>query len=329
MTLIGQDVPNCTSPAALTEMIAHLRAGQGRWRSEAEGEARARAEKLRSSLPSLQYAFRDAQDKIRRRVAPDIDRLERKMQRLMSVRFLPLRWYNHWMRIPVLRRQLQNRTNEPAKAAEPHRRALVAAQAELFQIDQDPEPEIANYIDRRRRQLNRLIEVAESPEHAGAIAELQMVNVLLSGLPDSYAVFHDVAVRTEDWVYDGHEHRRSAQIDHVVLGPNGVFVVEDKLWSGEFVERGQFHDPYRQVRWAGKLCHLVLSDCVQRKIKVREIIATSGHLPAKPADSYAKVLRPSEVCRFIRWFPPELDDATVQRLRFQLAKMIGEAHVNA
>jgi hypothetical protein len=48
----------------------------------------------------------------------------------------------------------------------------------------------------------------------------EIVAVLLAALPRGYHVFHDVLVG------------RAGGIDHVVVGPNGVFVIETKCWAG-------------------------------------------------------------------------------------------------
>lgn len=55
----------------------------------------------------------------------------------------------------------------------------------------------------------------------GAWAE-EMINALLTKLPDSYAVFHDLP-------YPG------GDIDHIVIGPTGLFVLDTKSHSGKVV----------------------------------------------------------------------------------------------
>ena len=55
----------------------------------------------------------------------------------------------------------------------------------------------------------------------------ESVAALLSALPSGYHVFHDVACG------------ESGGIDHVVVGPRGLFVIETKCWSGKVtVEEG-------------------------------------------------------------------------------------------
>jgi hypothetical protein len=51
----------------------------------------------------------------------------------------------------------------------------------------------------------------------------ESVAALLAALPRGYHVFHD-------FPYGG-----NASIDHVVVGPGGVFAVETKCWAGEVV----------------------------------------------------------------------------------------------
>lgn len=48
----------------------------------------------------------------------------------------------------------------------------------------------------------------------------EMVAALLEGLPGGYHVFHDVPCGT------------AGGIDHMVVGPTGLFVIETKFWSG-------------------------------------------------------------------------------------------------
>ena len=56
----------------------------------------------------------------------------------------------------------------------------------------------------------------------GAAGEKQVAEALARGLPDEYLVLHDVVVSA----------RQKAQCDHLVLGPNGIFVIETKAYGG-------------------------------------------------------------------------------------------------
>jgi hypothetical protein len=74
---------------------------------------------------------------------------------------------------------------------------------------------------RQREKAQRLLRSAELYER-GAEGE-QRTAVVLSRLPaDEWAVFHDVR-------WPG---RQRANVDHVAVGPPGVFVIDSKNWSG-------------------------------------------------------------------------------------------------
>lgn len=73
---------------------------------------------------------------------------------------------------------------------------------------------------RRREKAERLNRMADAYER-GAQGE-EATAQALKALPRDWVVMHDVR-------WPG---RRFANIDHVVIGPPGVFVIDSKLWSG-------------------------------------------------------------------------------------------------
>lgn len=73
---------------------------------------------------------------------------------------------------------------------------------------------------RRREKAERLNRMADAYER-GAQGEEATAQVL-KALPRDWVVMHDVR-------WPG---RRFANIDHVVIGPAGVFVIDSKLWTG-------------------------------------------------------------------------------------------------
>lgn len=84
----------------------------------------------------------------------------------------------------------------------------------------------AERAQRQREKAERLLRSADLWER-GATGE-SVTAAALSGLGDDWHVLHDVA-------WPG---RRFANIDHVVIGPPGVYVVDSKNWSGEITWPG-------------------------------------------------------------------------------------------
>lgn len=85
---------------------------------------------------------------------------------------------------------------------------------------------------RQREKADRLARSAELWEK-GAQGESATASVLATLAPEDYTVFHDLR-------WPG---RRYANVDHVVIGPGGIFIIDSKNWSGAITVQ---HDVLRQ-----------------------------------------------------------------------------------
>jgi hypothetical protein len=172
--------------------------------------------------------------------------------------------------------------------------------------------EIEGKVKRAKDGLDAIEATLKSGAYYGALAEVKMIE-LLSKLPDNYYVINDVTLKLNKSVRFDNAWLSSAQIDHLVIGPAGVFVIEVKNWSKQFSEEGDFFSPYQQVKRHNYVCYTLLSKIV--RTTVRSIVACAGHLPEKPDSSYAKVLSLEQVNGYILWFKDtKHDEATVQRM---------------
>jgi nuclease-like protein len=90
----------------------------------------------------------------------------------------------------------------------------------------------------------------------GAHGERRTASLLRRLTRDGYIVFHDLAVPGSE-----------ANLDHLVIGPTGVFVIDSKQWTGQVHQGGDglvWHNHYRldrtlaTVRWeAEAISHLL------------------------------------------------------------------------
>ena len=181
--------------------------------------------------------------------------------------------------------------------------------------------EVEVYRKTLEEKIHTLAHIQNSVELSGAKAEFAVIKELRR-LPDNYTVFNDLNLRANRYIHFDGVALQSAQIDHIVLGPSGIFVIETKSWSKEFSERGDYHNPFDQVKRAAYLCYRK----VQRigGVHVRSIIASDGHLPTKPQDSKVKVLRISELAGYIKWFTQnEISPVYFTKLETYLLQHIG------
>lgn len=132
---------------------------------------------------------------------------------------------------------------------------------------------------RLQKDIEAMKEVVASSEFAGATAEVAVIDEL-SSLPTGSLVFNDVHLESGRYIHFEGKPLMSAQIDTLVLTPNGVFVIEVKNWSREFAKSGEAFSPYEQ---ASRASYLVFDRLRSAgiNVKVRAIIATNGSLPDK------------------------------------------------
>ena len=127
-----------------------------------------------------------------------------------------------------------------------------------------------------QRQLADFIKGARGEEGVARILGL---------LPAAYDVFHGLAITPERGTPTG-------DLDHVIVGPNGVFLVETKNWAGPItVSDGRIlydgrepdRAPLEQVNRAADALRALLRSACQGAVPVQPIVCFSaGETPAKP-----------------------------------------------
>ncbi|MGW4476978.1 nuclease-related domain-containing protein [Nonomuraea sp. NPDC004354] len=137
-----------------------------------------------------------------------------------------------------------------------------------------------------------------------------------------YLVLHDRALP-----------RGRANVDHLVVGPNGVFVVDSKMWRRDRVTLGRRRygrggrrpigeGDVGSALYEAEAVAQALRTLMGSPIKVHALLAVHGrHVPARGIPvAGAHVLRASRVVLWVLHQGRALDDATLARLRFQAAR---------
>lgn len=106
---------------------------------------------------------------------------------------------------------------------------------------------------------------------AGLKGEEEVARQLADHLDNSYYIYNDLSVRSGF---------RSAQMDHLVVSPKGIFLIETKNWSGRIVGR-EDEKTWMQYRNSGgpgrPLSNPVMQN--QRHVNVLEAVLRSGGAP--------------------------------------------------
>lgn len=135
----------------------------------------------------------------------------------------------------------------------------------------------------------------------------------LSRLPDTYTVINDYRLKFSQPIYDRNNDDRiySIQIDHVVVGPTGLFLVETKNWSRESVENTDLFSPIRQLKRSNYAIFVSLNQAVRgeslanfshhwgdRKISPKSILCLINHRPSQEFQ-YVKTLSENQIANHV------------------------------
>jgi hypothetical protein len=151
----------------------------------------------------------------------------------------------------------------------------------------------------------------------GALGEQKVVNTL-EALSDEYFLINDLAVSFSPAIYNRQENDyiKSIQIDHILVAPSGIFVIETKNWSEESLENLSLRSPVKQVRRTSFALFKLLNNEMSnhylglekhqwgnKKISVKNLIVFTGTKP-KEEFQHVKILTLSELLSYIKYFEP-------------------------
>jgi hypothetical protein len=157
--------------------------------------------------------------------------------------------------------------------------------------------------------------IKNSNEYKGAVGEMEVVKNL-KNLPDSYFCFNNVFLELDRYISFNKSKLKSAQIDHLVVGPTGVYVIETKNWSSEYVQKvfsENSYTPYDQIQRSSYLTYKYLNSLkcgntlpkmdfnfAKNEIKVKSIIAINGADIPYIKGRHAYVVRTNELSSYIQ-----------------------------
>ena len=155
----------------------------------------------------------------------------------------------------------------------------------------------------------------------GERGELCVGEVLDELRSDGYRVFHDLV-------------RDAFNVDHVVVGPAGVFVVETKFRSGRgeiefrngeglFVGgRKEDNDPLKQARGCAGEINKLIKETTGQEIWVKPLVVFVGDWRIKNTwrNTDARVFTPAQVVRYVCQQQPELRRSEIQLIASHLER---------
>lgn len=287
----------------IDSVIAERRAHEEQVQRAAADAARAEASILEQSLVSR---VRDQETELaceRDSLPNEIKSLasEISRQRLKGIVHVP-RWFKLRYRHRKLTHHLEREARRPFRHDFSRIERLRRAAAEIERdLSATVESQVAPYLHVKAYfESNRGWVL-------GAKGEEMVLNALRA-LPDEFCVISDVFVdlgRSARWRARPGVRMRSAQIDHVVVGPSCVFLVETKNWSQDTAEQAAF-SPEEQISRAAYIFYLLAqTQFRRRKMARRDVVVHLGDRSGRwqafdPPHQYVTQVPVGALAAFIR-----------------------------
>jgi hypothetical protein len=152
---------------------------------------------------------------------------------------------------------------------------------------------------------------------AGAQGEELVINAL-THLSDEFHVLNDVNLQFSKAIHwrEKDEYIKTCQIDHIVIGPTGIFLVETKNWKTSDIE-SKSDKLIWQVRRSSLALWYYLKDYYRRGESPRiwtVIVSMHGSHPGQRLDKYIDLITPYQLCGYIGGRKSVLSENAVKKL---------------
>ncbi len=151
----------------------------------------------------------------------------------------------------------------------------------------------------------------------GALGEQKVVKILET-LSDEYYLINDFSISFYPAIYNRQENDyiKTVQIDHILVGPPGIFLIETKNWSEKSVENLSLRSPVQQIKRTSFALFKLLNNEIgrfnlrleqhhwgERKLSIRNLMVLTNIKPIEEF-KYVKVLNINELLGYVTYFKP-------------------------
>jgi hypothetical protein len=166
--------------------------------------------------------------------------------------------------------------------------------------------------DRKKRVIDQV-----NSSIYGALGEQKVVKEL-EKLSNDNILINDFRYQFGPPIYNRKENDpiKSIQIDHILIAPSGIFLIETKNWSQQSLENRSLHSPVHQIKRTNFALYKILKDEIpgaelilnkhhwgERKIPLRNLIVLINHKPIEEFE-HVKVLTLNDLLGYVRYFKP-------------------------
>ncbi|WP_347069071.1 nuclease-related domain-containing protein [Flavobacterium sp. WV_118_3] len=168
----------------------------------------------------------------------------------------------------------------------------------------------------------------------GALGEQKVVKTLET-LSDEYFLINDFTVSFSPAIYNRQENDyiQSVQIDHILVGPSGIFIIETKNWSEKSLANLSLRSPVEQIKRTNFVLFYLLNNTKSdyhlsldshhwgnKKIPIKNLIVLTNTKPQEEFQ-YVKVLTVNELLSYVNYFKPIFSPVETKRITEMLLRI--------
>ncbi|HZY37099.1 MAG TPA: nuclease-related domain-containing protein [Mucilaginibacter sp.] len=184
-------------------------------------------------------------------------------------------------------------------------------------------------LDRRKNLIDQI-----NSSIYGAQGEHKVVKELQK-LPDDYILINDFTHNFRRYIYNGkgNDYIGSIQIDHILVAPSGIFIIETKNWSEYSLNDPTLFSPVRQVQRTNFALYRLLNHGFSNlnfllnkwpwgksKVPIRNLVVFINHKPARQYE-YVKMLTLNELLGYVTYFTPCFSPQETQTIADYLLRL--------
>lgn len=161
----------------------------------------------------------------------------------------------------------------------------------------------------------------------GALGEQKVVKIL-EILSDDYYLINDFDISFSPAIYNSRENDyiKSIQIDHILVAPSGIFLIETKNWSEKSLQDLNLRSPVQQIKRTNFVLFKLLNKEISnshlslgkhhwgdKKISIKNLIVLTNTRP-KEEFQYVKIVTLNELLGYINYFKPIFSNYETKRI---------------
>jgi len=179
------------------------------------------------------------------------------------------------------------------------------------------------------KELERKKRIIEEVNNSiyGALGEQKVVKEL-EHLSDECFLINDFSLSFPTPIYNRQENDyiKSVQIDHILVTPSGVFLIETKNWSEKSLNNLSLRSPVQQIKRTSFVLFKILNAEIanyrlnlsqhhwgKRKIPIRNLIILTNSKPNEEFQ-YVKILTVNELLGYVKYFKSTFSNNETQEI---------------